>query len=179
MRHELLSMGAVAVLASVTTLGVQELTQTFVVNLESPHPIEGDVSVSAPIPHSDTASMIDVVVAPSAREETGLWTDVGEIETAGFTSVVLSLHGQLRGSTSGTGVVALVLVPNEENILRALAEGEVHLTLDATADPVPPDALYFSGASDVLPVGFPSYRVFVYNTTERSASVDVYAYLGN
>ncbi len=102
MRHEILSLVAVGVLASVTTLGVQELTQTFVVNLKDPHPIEGDVNVLSPFPHSDMASMIDVVVAPATREQTGLWTDGGPLETSGFTSVVLSLHGQLRGSTGGT-----------------------------------------------------------------------------
>ena len=111
MHHEILSLVAVGVLASVTTLGVQEVTQTFFVNLKDPHPIEGDVNVSSPIPHSDMASMVDVVVAPATREQTGLWTDVGPIDTAGFTSVVLSLHGQLRGSTGGTGVVSLVLCP--------------------------------------------------------------------
>ena len=179
MRHEILSLVAVGVLASVTTLGVQELTQTFVVNLKDPHPIEGDVNVVSPIPHSDMASMVDVVVAPATREQTGLWTDVGPLETAGFTSVVLSLHGQLRGSTDGSGIVSLVLVPDEENILRAFAESEVHLELEATADPVPTTALYFSGTSGDLPIGFPSYRVFLYNTTERSASVNVFVYLAN
>ena len=81
MRHELVSFIVVGVVASVTTLGVQELTRTFVVNLESPHPIEGEVVVPAPIPHSDMASMIDVVVAPATRNETGLWTDVGVLDT--------------------------------------------------------------------------------------------------
>ena len=179
MRHGIWSLAGVAVLASMTTLGVQELTQTFVVNLKDPHPIEGDVHIPSPIPHSDMASMIDVVVAPATRDETGLWTDVGLLETEGFTSVVLSLHGQLRGSTGGLGIVSLVLVPDEENILRAFAEGEVHLELEARADPVPANSLYFSGRSDNLPLGFPSYRVFLYNTTERSASVNVFAYLVN
>lgn len=178
MSQNIQSLVAVGVVASVTTLGVQELTRTFVVNLKDPHPIEGDVSVATPIPHSDTASMIDVVVAPATRDQTNLWTDAGFVETDGFTSVVLGLHGQLRGSTAGGGVVALVLVPDEENIQRAFEEGEVHLELEATAEPTP-NALYFSGSSDVLPLGFPSYRVLLYNTTERSASVNVFVYLGN
>ena len=172
-----LSLVAVAVLASVTTLGVQELTQTFVVNLKDPHPIEGNVLVPDPIPHSDMAAMMDVVVAPATRAQTSLWTEVGSLATNGFTSVVLSLHGQLRGSTGGTGVVALVLVPEEESVLRAFAEGEVHLELEAIADPVPGGEMYFSGSQAGLPIAFPSYRVYLYNTTDRSASVDVFAYL--
>lgn len=179
MRSDFWSLLIVAGLASSATLGVQELTRTVVVNLKDPHPIEGDVNVSSPIPHSETASMIDVVVAPSSRDQTGLWTDVGSLDMTGFTSVVLSLQGQFRGSTSGSGTVAVVLVPDEENVLRALEEGEVHLELEVTAEPAPPGALYFSGSSGDLPVGFSGYRVFLYNTTERSASVDVYAYLAN
>lgn len=177
MRSGLVSLAAVAVSASLTTLAVQEITQTVVVNLENPHPIKGSVVVSRPIPHSDMVSMVDVVVAPASREETSLWTEVGSVTTEGFSSLVLSLHGQLRGSASGAGVVGLVLVPEQENILRALAEREVHLELEAVADPVPGDGLYFSGARAGLPIAFPRYRAFLYNTTDRSASVDVYAYL--
>ena len=176
MRRELL-LSLVGGLAFAAGFGAQELTQTFVVNLENPHPIVGDVAVSSPIPHSDMAAMVDVVVAPAERTQTSLWTEVGSITTEGFTSAVLSLHGQLRGSTSGGGVVAVVLVPEEENILRALAEGEVHLELEATADPVQGDTMYFSGSRAALPIAFPEYRVFLYNTPDRSASVDVYAYL--
>ena len=176
MRRELL-LSIVGGLAFAAGFGVQELTRTVVVNLENPHPIVGNVAVPAPIPHSDMAAMVDVVVAPAGRTQTSLWTEVGSITTEGFTSAVLSLHGQLRGSTGGGGVVAVVLVPEEENILRALAEGEVHLELEATADPVQGDTMYFSGSRAALPIAFPEYRVFLYNTTDRSASVDVYAYL--
>ncbi len=172
-----LSLVTVAFAASAATLGIQELTQTVVVNLKDPHPIEGSVVVAGPIPHSEMASWLDAIVAPASREETGLWTELGVVETSGFTSLLLSVHGQLRGSTNGGGSVALVLVPNQENILRALAEGEVHLELEGGADPVPMEALYFSGASERLTIGFPSYRAFLYNTTERSASVDAFVYL--
>ncbi len=176
MRRELL-FSIVLGLAFAAGFGVQELTQTFVVNLENPHPIVGDVAVSTPIPHSDMVAMVDIVVAPAGRTQTSLWTEVGSLTTEGFTSAVLSLHGQLRGSTGGGGVVAVVLVPEEENILRALDEGEVHLELEAIAEPAPGDAMYFSGSRAGLPIAFPKYRVFLYNTTDRSASVDVYAYL--
>ena len=177
MTRGLWSVAALGAGAALTTLGVQELSRTFVVNLESPHPVVGEVTISDPIPHSRLLRMTDIVAAPATREEPGLWSEVGVVDTAGFSTAVLSLHGQLRGSTSGGGAVVLVLVPEEENVLRALAEGEPHLTLDASAEPLPGDTLYFSGASERLALGFPAYRVFVYNTTERSASVDVYVYL--
>lgn len=164
-------------LGGATVLGIQQVTQTFVVNLKDPHPVEGVVDVTRPIPHSDVQSFFDVVVPPASRAEPGLWSDVGVIDTEGFTSAVLSLHGQLRGDTGREGAVVVVLVPEEENILRALGEGEVHLALEAEASPVPSGGLYFSGTRAGLPIAFPRYRAFVYNTTDRSASVNLFAYL--
>jgi hypothetical protein len=176
-REVVLSVAALAGLGLAGVIGYQELTRTFVVNLKDPHPIEGTVSVPAPIPHSMTRTLLDVVVAPASREEPSLWTEAGILETDGFTSVVLSLHGQFRGNPSGPGAVGLVLIPEEENVLRALGEGEVHLALDAVAEPVPDGRLYFSGSRAGLAIAFPRYRVFLYNTTDRSAAVNIFAYL--
>jgi hypothetical protein len=178
-RERLLSLVAVAGLASAVTLGVQEITRTYVVNLKDPHPIQGTVEVPEPVPHARLERMLDVVVGPSTRGEPNLWAEAGVLETDGFTSVVLSLHGQLRGIPGSTGAVGLILVPDEETIQQSLVEGEVHLALEAVAEPVPAAGLYFSGTRSGLPVAFPRYRVFVYNTTDRSASVNVFAYLVN
>jgi hypothetical protein len=177
MRDVVLSLAAVLGLGAAGFVGYQELTRSFVVNLKDPHPIEGTVSVAVPIPHSGTQSLFEIVVAPASREEPSLWTEAGMLETDGFTAVVLSLHGQFRGNPSGPGAIGLVLVPEEENVLRALGEGEVHLSLDAVAEPVPDGRQYFSGSRAGLPIAFPRYRVFLYNTTDRSAAVNVFAYL--
>ncbi|MGH9323035.1 MAG: hypothetical protein ACRD3V_24500, partial [Vicinamibacteria bacterium] len=142
-----------------------------------PHPIEGTVEVATPIPHSGVQSLFDVVVGPASRDEPSLWTEAGMIETDGFTSVVLSVHGQFRGNPSSTGAIGLILIPEEENVLRSLAEGEVHLSLEAVAEPVPDGRSYFSGSRAGLAIAFPRYRVFVYNTTDRTAAVNVFAYL--
>ncbi len=177
MREATLSLAAFLGLGSAALVGYQELTRSFVVNLKDPHPVEGTVEVGAPIPHSTTQDLAEVVVAPARREEPSLWTEAALLDTAGFTSLVLSLHGQFRGNPSSPGAVGLVLVPEEENVLRALAEGEVHLSLEAEVGPVPDGRLYFSGSRAGLAVAFPRYRVFLYNTTDRSAAVNVFAYL--
>lgn len=177
MREAVLTLAAVAGLGSAGFVGYQELTRTFVVNLKDPHPIEGKVNVETPIPHSATQSLFDVVVAPAPRDEPSLWTEAGTLETDGFTSVVLSLLGQFRGNPSGPGSIGIVLVPEDENVLRALGEGEVHLALEAVAETVPDRRLYFSGSRANLSIGFPRYRVFLFNTTDRSAAVNIFAYL--
>jgi hypothetical protein len=178
-REVVLSLAALAGLGSAGLVGHQELNRTFVVNLKDPHPVEGTVNVGAPIPHSATQSLFDIVVAPAPPDEPSLWTEAGLLEADGFTSVVLSLHGQFRGNPSGPGTIGLVLVPEEENILRALGEGEVHLALEAVAETVPDRRLYFSGSRSGLAIGFARYRVFLYNTTDRSAAVNIFAYLTN
>jgi hypothetical protein len=176
-RELVLSLAALAGLGSAGYVGYQDLNRVFVVNLKEPHPIEGTVKVDTPIPHAVTQSLLDVIVAPAPRDEPSLWTEAGMLETDGFTSVVLSLHGQFRGSPSGIGDVGVVLIPEEENILRALGEGEVHLPLDAVAAGVPSGLQYFSSSRAGLAVAFPRYRVFLYNTTDRSASVNIFAYV--
>jgi hypothetical protein len=177
MREAILSLAGFLGLGSAAYVGYQELTRTFVVNLKDPHPVEGTVEVGAPIPHSVTQDLAEAVVAPARQEESSLWTEAGILDTAGFTSLVLSFHGQFRGNPSAPGAVGLVLVPDEENILRALAEGEVHLSLSTEVERVPDGRLYFSGSRAGLAVAFPRYRVFLYNTTDRSAAVNVFAYL--
>ncbi|HJS74276.1 MAG TPA: hypothetical protein VJ921_08325 [Vicinamibacteria bacterium] len=174
-RELVLSLATLAGLGSAGYVALQD--RVFVVNLKDPHPIEGTVKVDTPIPHSETQSLMDVIVAPAPRDEPSLWTEAGFLETDGFTSVVLSLHGQFRGSPSGIGDVGLVLIPEEENILRALGEGEVHLPLDAVAVGVPDGLQYFSSSRAGLAIAFPRYRVFLYNTTDRSASVNIFAYV--
>jgi hypothetical protein len=173
------SLAAFVTLLLAGVFGVEELTRTFVVNLKDPHPITGTVTVGQPIPHSAMRSLMDVVVAPSPRNDPALWTEAGAVDTDGFSAIVLSFQGQFRGNPGGPGTVGVVLVPEEEDVLRALSEGEIHLTLEARAEGVPDGRAYFSGSHPGLAIAFPRYRVFLYNTTDRSASVNLFAYLTN
>lgn len=173
------SLTAFVTLLLAGVFGVQELTRTFVVNLKDPHPIEGKVTVDEPIPHSAMQSLPDVVVAPAPRNEPALWTEAGTIATDGFSSAVVSFQGQFRGNPASPGTVGVVLVPQEEDVLRAFSEGEVHLSLEALAEGVPDGRAYFSGSRSGLAIAFPRYQVYLYNTTDRSASVNLFAYLTN
>jgi hypothetical protein len=161
-----------------TAGGLQE-SRSYVVNLQTPHPIEGEVGVVGPITHSRLERISGVVVAPVGRQATSLWAEAGKLQTDGFTSVTLSVHGLSGGADRRAGAVGVVLVPEEARVLRSFQENELHLALEATAEVSAADLRYFSGSSAALPLGFPSYRVFVYNTTEQSVTVDIYAYLTN
>ena len=156
----------------------EDLAKTIVVNLQTPHPIKGQVAVEGPVTHSQTIRLEDLVVSPALRSEPTRWTEAGHIRTAGFTSMVLSLHGQVKDTVFRQGDIAVVLLPDEDPILQAFTEGEIHLPLEleATTDM---QATYFSATQPALPIAFPAYRVFLYNTTDRSAAVNLAAYLVN
>ena len=174
----LLSMGLLLATLAFTTAAVQE-SRSYVVNLRTPHPIEGEVGVVGPITHSKVERIRGVVVAPAGRRATSLWAEAGELTTDGFTSVTLSVHGLSGGTDRRAGSVGVVLVPDEPRILRAFRENELHLSLEATADVSAADLRYFSGSSPSLALGFPSYKIFLYNTTAQSVTVDIFAYLTN
>lgn len=165
-------------IASTSPVGAQELMKAFVVNLETPHPVTGTVSVSGTIQHASVVRVNDVVVATARRQEPPQWVEVGTVDTEGFTSVVLSLQGQMKGSITRSGSVGAILIPDEQPILQALTEGVVQLPLEVTAE-VSPSSEFFSGSQASLPVAFPRYRVFFYNTAGQSVSANLYLYLTN
>jgi hypothetical protein len=173
------SLGVVTyALASTSVVGAQELMRALVVNLETPHPVTGTISVSGTIQHANVVRINNVVVATARRQEPAQWVDVGTVDAEGFTSVVLSLQGQMKGSITHRGSVGAILIPDEAPILQALTEGVVQLPLEVTTE-VTPSSEFFSGSQAPLPVAFPRYRVFFYNTAGQSVSANLYLYLTN
>ncbi len=100
-------------------------------------------------------------------------------QTSGFTSLVLSLHGQIRGNVTVPGVVGAILIPDEEPILQALSEGEILLPLEIQAEVTDDATTYFSASNPYLAIAFPRYRIFLYNSTDQSAAANVCVYLMN
>ncbi len=167
-----------AIAPTTSAVGAQELMRAFVVNLETPHPVTGSVSVSGTIQHASVVRVNDVVVSTAGRQEPPQWVEAGTVDTAGFTSVVMSLQGQMKGSITQSGSVGAILVPEEEPILQALTEGVVQLPLEVIAE-VSPLSEFFSESGVSLSIAFPRYRIFFYNTAGQSVSANLYLYLTN
>jgi hypothetical protein len=165
-------------IASTGAVGAQDLMRALVVNLETPHPVTGTMSVSGTIQHARVVRVNDVIVSTARRQEPPQWVEAGTVDTDGFTSVVVSLQGQLKGSIARNGSVGAILIPDEEPILQALTEGVVQLPLEVTAE-VSPSSEFFSGSRPSLTVAFPRYRVFFYNTAGQTVSANLYLYLTN
>lgn len=176
---------ALALVASALLAARQDAAQSgregrpvYVTNLPEQWRVEGQVTIPRPIPHAITVVLKDVLVPPVARADTTRLVAGGNITTDGFSSVVLSLAGQLKDEHARPGSVGAILVPDDELFQHALDEqGQLLFPLEAVATSVAGRPAYFASTQPRLAVGFPRYRVLFYNTTDRTATVTLYAYL--
>lgn len=156
----------------------QELQQVYVMNWPKVQAIEGEVAIKGPIRQSVPFQLKDVVVPPVSPKDTQRLIQAGTITTDGFSNVVLSLSGQVRGELVKTGSVGAILLPDEEPIVRAFEErGEMQFPLEVVAGGVSAGSPYFASNQPRFPIGFPRYRVMFYNTSTKSVSVNLFAYL--
>ena len=185
-------LAAVVVLVLVLPAGrslSQQIMEVVVQNFPEVQQVAGSVTVPAPVPHSKTVRFLDVVVPPVAREETGSLIegeypgkgdggkDQESLPVFGYTGAVLSLQGTIKGTLGQAGQVGAVLVPDEVAVERAfLQEGRIQLPLEVHAVLARKDIQTFS-AQQHLAVGFPRYRVFFYNSTDKAVEVNLYVYL--
>ncbi|HVR98228.1 MAG TPA: hypothetical protein VMW27_16545 [Thermoanaerobaculia bacterium] len=167
------------ILSAVFAVGpsrAQEVQPVTVTNFPEVQTISGRVVVSEPIPQSRFET-VKALVSPAGLAETNQWTEAGVLETQGFSHVTLSLAGYLQG-TPQSGAIGVALVPDVPEMLNALRTyGIPQAVLRVEAEAGPSLSGFFSSASTALRVGFPRYRVFLYNATSKSADAVVYAYL--
>jgi len=158
----------------------QEIQRVFVTNFPDVQWIKGVVSVDGPVRHAMLVSLKEIHVPPVDPKETGRLIDGGVVSTDGFTSVVLSLSGQTQGKVLRSGAVGAILIPEEENITIAFeADGQIQFPLEVNAALASLPFRSFASQQARFTVGFPRYRVRLYNTTEKTATVSLFAYLTN
>jgi len=169
---------AAPLLLAAAQAGSKEIGEVFVTNFPETQKIDGTVTVGAPIPQAALASIKDVLVSPVSPQDSSHLVFAGTIVTDGFGAVVLSLTGVTRGYLTKSGPVGAILVPEEEGILKLLEDrGLVQFPIEVAATGVSNSTPYFSSAQVRSLLAFPKYRVFLYNGTDRSVTVTLYAYL--
>lgn len=151
-----------------------------VVNWPAVQKIEGKVTVDGTIPHATLVTLGDVAVPPVEPKEIGRLIDGGILNAEGFTSVVLSLTGNAGGRGFRSGALGAYLIPDEPEVRRAYEQDsqilfpiEISAPLNATTFRL----LASNQARHTL--GFPRYRVRLYNTTDKVVNATLYAYLTN
>ena len=72
------------------------------------------------------------------------------------------------------------MLPDERTIQLALNEqGMVHFALRVASTQVSTLTPYFSSDQPRYTVGFETYKVLLYNTTDKTVTVNLYAYLSS
>jgi DNA-binding beta-propeller fold protein YncE len=158
----------------------QEVQRVFVTNFPSVFPVEGNVSVKGPIRQAVLVPIKEVTVPPVTLKDSARWVDGGFVSPDGFSSMVLSLSGQIKGEVLKAGTVGAVLLPDEEPVIRAFEErGDLQFALEVTAAGVSAASPYFASSQPRYQVGFPRYRIYFYNTADKAVTVNLFAYLTN
>jgi hypothetical protein len=158
----------------------QTLQEVYVTNFPKVQEVDGSVSVVGPVHLAQAVRFLDVTVPPVPREHTTRLVEVGSLVVEGFPRVVLSLHGVVKGTVQRTGAVGVLLVPEEKSIREAYDEqGLMHFHLEAVAGGLDGDTSYFASNQPRFDVAFARYRVLMYNTTDKSVSANLFAYLTN
>ena len=157
-----------------------EIQEVAVVNFPDLQQVAGTVFVEGPVRHATLQSLKEILVSPVDRERTTRLINGGVLETDGFTSVVLSLNGRTQGKHVRSGTVGAILVPDEETVVRAFdEEGLVQFPLEVSVSLSPEEPSSFASDPKRLTIAFPRYRVLLYNTGNRTATVNLFAYLSN
>ena len=158
----------------------QEISTVLVANFPDIQTVDGAVAINGPVPLASLVTFEDITVPPVKPSETTRLVEAGTLQTEGFPSVVLSLHGQVKGWVKTEGDVGMILVPDETSIQYAFNElGLMHFALYNNASGVSSKTPYFSSNQSKHMVGFNSYKVLLYNKTDKTITANVFAYLTN
>jgi hypothetical protein len=102
------------------------------------------------------------------------------VESDGFTAMVLSLQGQIKGEVFRAGTVGVYLLPDDDPIVRAFEEkGVMQFATEVNAAGVSGASPFFASNSSRAQIAFPRYRTYFYNTSDKTVTVNLYAYLTN
>ncbi len=144
-------------------------------NFPETQQIRGSVSIEGT---TETVKREGILVPTSRRNELTELVHAGKVDTGGYTSVSVSLQGEIKSTTFSSGAIGVILIPDEEPIMRALREAkQIQFPIENVANIKSGDSDYFSAEQNHQRISFPRYRVYLYNTLNRPAEVNVYLYL--
>lgn len=158
----------------------QEARSVIVTNFPKIFNISGAVTIDGPVKHARFSALRDIVVPPINPKDSVRLIQGGIVESDGFTNMVLGLQGQTKGQVFRAGTVGVFLVPEEEAIIKVYEEkGLMPFSTEVSVPSVSGASPYFSSSSTKTPIAFPRYRSYFYNTSDKTVTVNLYAYLTN
>jgi hypothetical protein len=118
-----------------------------------------------------------IVVPPVEKIDVTRLVDAGTIGTDGFAYMVVNMGGELKDSPNRQGVVGALLVPDIAPFDMVLAfHNIVPVPLEIKAPVNAETHPSFMAKQVRFEVGFPKYRVLLYNTTGTTVTVTLTAY---
>ena len=115
-----------------------------------------------------------VVVPPVARTDVANLVVAGTLDTDGYRYVVLNLAGELK-SASDAGVLGVMLIPDVPPFDKAfLDRGLLPVSMELTATSMPDGR--FMARQQTFEVGFPRYKILLFNSSSTTAAASVFAY---
>jgi hypothetical protein len=177
----LLLATAILVVAALPVATIaQDVQSVFITNWPKVLAVSGSISVDGPVKLAKLAAVREVVVPPVNPKDTVRMIQGATIESDGFTNMVLSLQGQIKGEIYKPGSVGVFLLPDEEVITRAFDEkGIMQFSQEIAASGVSSASPYFASTQGRAPIAFQRYRTYFYNTTDKTVTVNLFAYLTN
>jgi hypothetical protein len=146
-------------------------------NFPATQQIKGSVSLEGTTKFIAKESM---VVPPSQRAEVTEMVDAGTIVMDGYSSLVISLQGEMRSNVFSSGTIGVLLVPYERSILRILRDVKRTIyPIESTANTKSGDSIYFESEQAQHRIAFSQYKIYLYNTTNKQAEANVYFFLSN
>lgn len=166
--------------ASLCVAQESELTPVVVTNFPEVQRIDGAVSIDGPLVSGSMQRIEEVVVSPVSRAAATRMDPQGGVTADGYTSLVVSLVGEVKGSVDREGTLGVVLVPDDTVINRALRQDSVVLfPIEVTTGIPLGSQAWINAESKSMEIAFPKYRVYLYNTSDKSVAATVYVYLTN
>lgn len=139
--------------------------------------IKGSVSVEGMTKYFTKENM---VVPTSQRAELSEMVYAGTIETDGFTSILVSLQAEMRSDVFSSGTIGVLLIPDEKAILRILRDAKrVQFPIECKIHVKSGDPVYFESEQVQQRIAFSRYKMYLYNTANKSVEANVYLYLSN
>ncbi len=158
----------------------QEVSFVRVTNFPPVQTINGTVEIEDPIRLAKLVALREIILPPVRSDQTTRWIDAGIVETSGFPNVVLSLNGEIKGELIKSAAIVAVLIPTEKSVTDAFdEEGVVQFGLKVAALGETGARPYFASEQPRYTVGFDSYRVYLYNETDKTVTANLFAYLTN
>ena len=134
---------------------------------------------SAGVEYDGALVAIRRVVVPTApRAETTKLVDAGVFDCDGYTSLVLNLAGEIKDPVPKGGKLGAILVPDVEPFTQAFQQlGLLPVTIEIEVT-LKQGAAYFMAEPKRADIGFPRYRVLLFNETGHQVTANFVAFRG-